>query len=333
VTTSAPHKGHLAESAKGNTWAVRQVLRGGQVYKSRHWNYEESVRFVLESKLGVVEASHFTHLDGSTVIKRVVELPTAVGCAIRCRHCASGIIPSSTNLRSDDLVDIYGVVAKQFDDPSDVISLAGIGECSLNREAVFRFCEIMAMQEPRVAFMLTTVGTKPSFVRAVDELAFHANVKVLQISLYHATPRKLVSLLGPAFAYFDLDELVYEVARASAVKVRFNYVVIDGLNDDQEAVYSIISKLLPLRERVVIRVARLNETTVSIGNGLKQTSVKTVEEIALRFNECGFQTYIFMSSYNDNMNCGQLAWNGYLESRQPGRSGVRRSERPADWVR
>lgn len=296
-------------SAKSETPADWKLLKrhdSSQAYISRSWDYEDGQRLVIGIGKKVVEASIFRHSLRGMHIKTVVEMPTSFGCQVQCPHCASGGIEMVRLLSASDLGTIYSLVAKDVVGPR-LISFAGIGECSLNARAIFSFARDVVLDAPST-FTLTTVGIRPDFIDQVDSLSIDIPIKMLQISFFGSRPRQVREFMGPAFARYEIDRLIERIKAASRVHIRINIVLMQGLNTEESDWEGIFKCFDGLQSIISIRVSLLNETSVSRNNGIKPSSRALVVACARWFGLKGFDAYPFMSSFNDNMNCGQLLW-------------------------
>lgn len=294
-------------------WKLLEKRNSAQKYLSRNWNFENSERLIISDGARVVEASVFKHLFNGQHIKTVVELPTSFGCQVRCAHCASGDINIVRGLSAADLWAVYSIAAQDLVGYR-LISFSGIGECSLNESEVFSFVREVSKGDS-VSSTLTTVGIRPNFIAQVDRLAEEAPIKLLQVSLFSYDPNRVRFFLGPAFVKYRIDHLLAQLEMTRRVSLRLNLVLIADLNDRVQDWAEIAQMLARLKSRITIRVSLLNETNVSRMNGLLPTSRRLVVECASWLSDHGFQAYPFMSAFNDNMNCGQLAWE-YAEKRK-----------------
>jgi adenine C2-methylase RlmN of 23S rRNA A2503 and tRNA A37 len=305
------HVGHSMlknESKFGKTanWNLLERRSSSQAYLSRNWNFEDSERLVLTDGFKVVEASVFRHsLDGKHV-KTVIELPTSFGCQLQCPHCASGDIARVRGLSCEELKEVYSIASSGINGQK-LISFSGIGECSLNEREVFAFVRYVS-REDTVTSTLTTVGIRPDFIAHVDDLALEVPIKLLQVSIFSGDVEKVRRFMGPAFAKYDIENLVVRLIKVVNAQLRANVVLISGLNESSADWAKIAHQLDALKSRISIRVSLLNETNVSRKNGIRPSSRERVVECASWFIERGFQAYPFMSTFNDNMNCGQLVW-------------------------
>ena len=61
-----------------------------------------------------------------------------------------------------------------------------------------------------------------------------------------------------------------------------------------------------IKDKITIRLSRLNETGATKDNHLVPPDCVRLGEINEQMKSAGLQSYIFYSENNDNMNCGQL---------------------------
>ncbi|MHC2336318.1 radical SAM protein [Bradyrhizobium sp. USDA 4454] len=287
-------------------WCLLDRRTSEQAYLSRNWDFEVGQRLVIGDGRRIVEASIFRHSLRGQPVKTVVELPTSFGCQVRCPHCASGDIGMIRQLTPVDLEGVYDIASRGIEGPR-LVAFSGIGECSLNERGVFAFARSISRREP-ADFTLTTVGVRPAFVDAVDILARDIPVKRLQISLFHAQTESVRAFMGRAFARYDIDALMERVRVTQRVHVRFNIVLMAGFNDSPDVWRGLGRVFSGLEKNISVRVSYLNETNVSRRNGIAPAPRERVLEAASWFAERGFDAYPFMSSFNDDMNCGQLVW-------------------------
>ena len=96
------------------------------------------------------------------------------------------------------------------------------------------------------------------------------------------------------------------IQQSSIDKFKINYILIKGFNDSNEDFTAFITKFNEIKNKLVIRISRINITQASEMNGIAGASVERVLEFRENLLEQGYQAYLFYSYKNDNMNCGQL---------------------------
>ena len=82
--------------------------------------------------------------------------------------------------------------------------------------------------------------------------------------------------------------------------------MIDGINDSDDNIHEFMNKIGFIKEKVTIRISKLNETKASNRNCLKIPSEDKLNHIKEVLESEDFNCYVFFSLKNDNLNCGQL---------------------------
>ena len=82
--------------------------------------------------------------------------------------------------------------------------------------------------------------------------------------------------------------------------------MINGINDSVKDFFEFIDLFQRVKERIVVRISKLNETEASISNRIRPASSEKMRQFYLILKDNGFNSYLFYSYKNDNMNCGQL---------------------------
>jgi len=166
-------------------------------------------------------------------------ISSQVGCAIGCPFCATGQSGFERNLSAGEIVGQVLYFAGQLrgqDTPITNVVLMGMGEPLANYDAVLRATRIL--HDPRGfglgarRFTISTVGLVPGIKRlAREKLAVG-----LAVSL-HAADDALRDRLVPVnrrYPISGLMEACREYVRHTGRRISFEYVLIDGVNDDAE---------------------------------------------------------------------------------------------------
>lgn len=296
---------------------VRSVIRSDNNYESMNWNREIATRYVLGFESSIVEASFFSHyLDGRHV-KNVIELPTSFGCPVGCRHCASALLLEQRQLRPAELAAmVHHIISQEklrTDDPF-LVTFSGIGEGSFQRASLPEVCRAIYRAFKNSFFTLTTVGFDPTFLDVVERLAEEVPIHWLQISYLHFDTSELMRVVPRADALgFDFEALVARIRTLARVPVRLNYVVIADFNDSEQHIAAMLDRIDGLQGVATLRISALNQTEASRRYSLVPAQPRTMCTIRDLCVQRGFEAYVFRSWRDDNLNCGQLAWN-YFES-------------------
>ena len=165
-------------------------------------------------------------------------ISSQVGCALRCRFCATGYFGFRRQLRAAEIVaqyrDASRVAASRFARPISNIVFMGMGEPLANMGALNTALDVLHRGFGVGARRITvsTVG----LVRGILELARRPEPFALAVSL-HAPTQMLRTELVPVATRYPLGKLM-EAVRAFANhkgrRITFEYTLIDGLNDDPQ---------------------------------------------------------------------------------------------------
>jgi adenine C2-methylase RlmN of 23S rRNA A2503 and tRNA A37 len=292
-----------------------QTIRRRNSYVSRRWNFEDSARFVVSVADLILETSHFKHFSENVYVKDVIELPTSYGCAIRCRHCASALIEKPKLLTVEQIVDLCVWTvdrAALASNDNFLVTFSGIGEGALSGFRVFEAASQIYRIYPNATFTFTTVGVDPSFVEQADVIALSLPTRYLQISFLHHIESMLEVVIPSASKFkYSFPQLLKAVAETKNITVRFNIVVVEGLNTDPLIWDQWVHLFGCVRERVSFRISALNETSATTKYGLQPAKHSVCEMLVRKLRNAQYDAYFFASMENDNLNCGQLVWNHY----------------------
>ncbi|MGH0038100.1 MAG: 23S rRNA (adenine(2503)-C(2))-methyltransferase RlmN [Myxococcota bacterium] len=163
---------------------------------------------------------------------------TQVGCPLACSFCATGAMGFTRNLSAAEIVDQLVRMNEQLD-PGERISnvvFMGMGEPLLNTTALLEAIRILihpkafAMAPRRIT--VSTAGVVPQIGRLLDVAPVN-----LAVSL-HATTDPVRDDIVPLNRKFPLDMLLGALRSDPRLGRRrpvfFEYILIDGVNDDPE---------------------------------------------------------------------------------------------------
>ncbi len=164
-------------------------------------------------------------------------ISTQVGCKMGCVFCASGLPGYIRNLTAAEIMAQVlqaGAAARACGQELKSIVLMGSGEPLDNWDPVIKFLE--AVRDPERLGMslrhvtLSTVGLVPK-IKELAELGFPLT---LAVSL-HAPNDELRSKIMPINRKYPLAQLVAacdDFTKKTGRRVTYEYVLIDGVNDD-----------------------------------------------------------------------------------------------------
>ena len=160
-------------------------------------------------------------------------LSTQVGCAYKCRFCASCLVPFKRQLSAAEILDQILLIRKNQDKAPTNLLFMGMGEPLANYTQVVQAIRWMTqsaglgMSPSRIT--LSTSGLIPQIIKLADD-----QVKVkLAVSL-HAVRDDLRVEIMPVSGRFGVRQLI-KAAKYYAIKtnapVTFEYILLDKVND------------------------------------------------------------------------------------------------------
>ncbi len=312
------------------------AFRAKQVYTWLHkgvrsysemTNLPQSLRQTLEEQYPlhppVVAGKQESKLDGTvkylwklsdgncveTVLMRyhygnTVCISTEVGCRMGCAFCASTLGGLVRRLEPNEMLE--QVLFTQIDSglPISHIVLMGIGEPLDNFDNVMRFLELVNSPEGMNISMrhisLSTCGLVPK----IDQLAEKKLQLTLSVSL-HAPNDAIRDTIMPVNRAYPSEELLEACRRyykATSRRISFEYAMIDGVNDTEEAARELLRRLKGLPAH--FNLIPLNHVEES---PLKPSSRKAVARFQQLLEEGGITATVRRTLGGDiDASCGQL---------------------------
>jgi 23S rRNA (adenine2503-C2)-methyltransferase len=166
-------------------------------------------------------------------------ISTQVGCRMGCRFCASGLPGFVRNLTMGEIAAQVLYVRRHLRARGSQLRgmvLMGSGEPLDNWEATISFLE--AVKDPqRLGLSLRHVTLSTSgLVPGIRQLAAYGWPLNLAVSL-HAPNNEIRNQLMPINKKYPLEVLLPacdEYAQKTGRRITYEYILIDGLNDEQE---------------------------------------------------------------------------------------------------
>jgi 23S rRNA (adenine2503-C2)-methyltransferase len=244
-------------------------------------------------------------------------ISSQAGCAMACTFCATGWSGYRRNLTAGEIVAQYRGARRWADTegygPITNIVYMGMGEPLMNRRPVMDSLTILNAGYGVGARRITvsTVGIVPG----IDELARRPEQYKLAISL-HAPNHELRQRLIPVEKKYPLPELMESLRRFEAQggrRITFEYVMIDGVNDDP----ALADQLAPLAGEFHAHV-NLIPFNVVPGTGWAPSPPSRLREFAARLEARGVNATIRTPRGQDiAAACGQLAAEHELKPPRP----------------
>jgi len=235
-----------------------------------------------------------------------------VGCALDCSFCSTGRQGFNRNLTTAEIISQVWLASQLLEEekkPGRKITnvvMMGMGEPLLNFDNVVTAVRIMmddfayGLSKRRVT--VSTAGVIPAMDRLGDTLDMR-----LAVSL-HATNDELRDELVPVNRKYPLKELMAACRRFidkqnSRSRITFEYVMLDGINDQPEHARELI-KLL----KGIPTLMNLIPFNPFEGSGYRSSPKKAVLRFSEILNRAGMTTVVRKTRGDDiDAACGQLA--------------------------
>ena len=231
-------------------------------------------------------------------------ISTEVGCRMGCAFCASTLGGLVRKLEPFEMLD--QVLFTQVDSglPVSHIVLMGIGEPLDNFDNVMRFLELVNHPEGMNISMrhisLSTCGLVPM----IDKLAEKKLQLTLSVSL-HAPSDEIRNTIMPVNKAYPTEELLAACRRYYAAtnrRISFEYAMINGVNDTEEAAKLLIKRLKGLPAHM--NLIPLNHVEES---PLKPSTRPAVQHFQQLLEDAGIPATVRRSLGGDiDASCGQL---------------------------
>ncbi len=254
-----------------------------------------------------IEAVYIPEDDRGTLC-----VSSQVGCALDCSFCSTGRQGFNRNLTAAEIVSQVWLAAHLLEEekkPGRKITnvvMMGMGEPLLNLDNVVSAVRIMmddfayGLSKRRVT--VSTAGVVPAMDRLADILDMR-----LAVSL-HASNDELRNELVPVNKKYPLKELMAACRRFidkqnSRSRITFEYVLLDGINDQPEHARELI-KLL----KGIPTLMNLIPFNPFQGSGYNTSSKNAVLRFSEILHKAGMTTVVRKTRGEDiDAACGQLA--------------------------
>jgi 23S rRNA (adenine2503-C2)-methyltransferase len=238
--------------------------------------------------------------------RRTVCVSTQVGCPVKCVFCASGLNGLKRNLSSGEIVEqvLHVKRAMPAEERLSNVVIMGIGEPLLNAANLVKALRTMkaswGMGIGYNRITLSTVGV----LGQLPELVKQNVTPNLALSL-HAPNDAIRAEVVPTMKNVKLTDLIkaaYEYKRATGKNVTFEYVLLEGVNDDKKHALELGKKIAGTKMKVnVIPFNRVEEL------GYRAPSPAVVDRFVTALGNCGVPVMVRKRKGDEvSAACGQL---------------------------
>jgi 23S rRNA (adenine2503-C2)-methyltransferase len=315
------------------------VRRLRNAFYKKHQTSEEALRHLPEPQRGVFgsevafhsltrRSRHDSQLDGASkllyrtasgqliesVILRIASgrnslcVSSQVGCAVRCRFCATGQMGMAVNLTRDEILDQVIQANRELRAEGRSIRnvvFMGMGEPLLNEAQVYQALDVLLSPQcfdlSPARVLVSTVGLPDAMVRCAERFPRLG----MALSLHSARQAQRESLIPLARRYplGLLRKALEQVTSIQCQPLMVEYLLLDGLNDTDQDLSELIAYLRGLR----VHINLIPYNTIAEAAGLAGTAVERRRWFAAALTRAGFTATVRYSLGADiAAACGQL---------------------------
>lgn len=232
-----------------------------------------------------------------------------VGCSLDCNFCATARLKRMRNLNADEIYDQVVAIKEEaetyFQRPLTNIVFMGMGEPLLNYANVIDAIDKITSSDglgmaPR-RITLSTVGI-PKMIRKMADDGVKFNLAISLHSAINETRSRLMPINDKSPLEELGDSLRYWYEKTKR-KVTYEYVIWDGINDDEQHARALAKfcKIIPSKVNI-IQYNPIDE------GGFRQASMEAVDMYVRILESQGIIAKVRKSRGQDiDAACGQLA--------------------------
>lgn len=288
---------------------IVQYIKCNNRYSGSDWNFEKTEKFVFQEQNRQYEVGYFEHYLNDRFIKSVIELPISYGCPSKCKFCASAAIDDFYQISEAQMHKLFEFIYYKFclyEKDYVLLTLTGTGDIFFNAENVQKF--LLGLTSYKNLYItLSSCLWNLQLLKTFDQLSGKLNIRNIQFT-YVSNKEDIVKNIIPIYQdrQVNFGEIVDYIKSSDKNYYRINYILIKDLNDTIEDFNILKKKLSDIKDKIVVRISKLNETKATKRNNLYPVEIQKMHELNKILSESGIKSYIFYSEKNDNMNCGQL---------------------------
>jgi 23S rRNA (adenine2503-C2)-methyltransferase len=241
-------------------------------------------------------------------------ISSQVGCKMGCKFCASTQAGFIRSLSAGEMLGQILYIGRDCGERIGNIVIMGIGEPFDNYENVIKFFRLIhhpdGLNMGYRHLTVSTCGLVPEIERFTNE-----NMPVnLSISLHAPNDRQREAVM-PIGRKYSIDKLIAACKIYTEVtkrRITFEYAMISGVNDSEEAANELASRL----KGMLCHVNLIPTNPVS-GTGLNQSNRRAIDSFRAILERNGIETTVRRELGSDiNAACGQLRINEMKDRRE-----------------
>ena len=278
-------------------------------YSGSNWDFEKTTKYIIQTGDFEIEAGYFEHYKDGILVKNVIELPQSYGCPSKCRFCATSSIERFQVLDAVTLEKLFDLIYRENNLQEQkyvLLTMTGMGDIFFNYDNIELF--LLKLQKyDNLYITLSSCLWNTELLKRIENLSRLVRIRNIQIT-FVTEDINILSWMIPYYQEheFQFKELIKYIRDSKETFYRINYIVIKDVNDSGEAVDSFAESIDMVKDKVLVRISKLNETNATRKNSLQTTDIQTLENMQRALHRKEIHSYIFYADKNDNMNCGQL---------------------------
>ena len=192
--------------------------------------------------------------------------------------------------------------------------MKGIGDLYFTIDSVLGAIKQMASVNKKITFSVSSCYWTYDMLKKVENMSTEVLFRSIQFTYvsYDNDVLKNIIKFYESRTY-DIDMISSMITKSKLHQFKINYIMIEGVNDSEKDFEIFISKLKKIRQKIVIRISKMNVTESSKMNKLNGTTINKMMDFKKQLKDEGFNVYLFYSYKDDQMNCGQLIMNKKIE--------------------
>jgi adenine C2-methylase RlmN of 23S rRNA A2503 and tRNA A37 len=312
---------YIIEKAEKNNWYHEYSLRNKEVvikkechienqYVTKDWNREKTNKYLCKIDNDISEVGVYYHYKDDDLVKRVVELPTSYGCAMKCKYCAASNIENAYPLSHITMMKLLETVYEKESigkEEKVLIVLTGTGDLFFTIDNTEEFIAEANRKYASLSFTVSSCYWTERILQRIEKLAKNIRFKNIQWTYISSDQEKLCQLI-PFYSHVseNFNCIIDCIKKSEPSIYRINYLMIKDVNDSDEDFNIFINKFVSIKDKIIIRISKLNQTGSTQKNNLLPSEITQMQKFKERLEAGGFSAYLFYSLKNDNLNCGQL---------------------------
>ena len=226
---------------------------------SRQKSSDSSIKFLIKFPGSSLVETVLIRETAHGKTRNTLCLSSQVGCAMKCKFCATGQMGFIRNLTTGEIIEQFLLVEKMAGKINNIVFM-GMGEPLANYENVKKAIDIISDSKGRGLgkrkIVISTSGIIDKIYKLTDEIK---SVK-LAISLHAATQEKR-NYLMPGLRKYKISELFEALKyynRKTGNTITIEYLLIKDVNDDHKDAKDLI-KLLKNLKFVKVNLIHFNK--------------------------------------------------------------------------